>query len=156
MTISGYDIQPGSIVDRALLLRFMTLTYQELFPEVGDFSHLVQTVEQYFSPQTPLWWAFPAENSTTKVGCIWVGNGIDQIQGDRYAHIFLLYVKPEHRRQGLGKSLMQQAQTWATQRGDRQIGLHVFCQNQGAIALYQQLGFSPQSWLMLKPLTQED
>lgn len=148
----NYRIQRGSGVDRALLLRFMTLTYRELFPEVGDFSHLARTIEQYFSAETPLWWAFPADSSAVKVGCIWVGNGVDQVQGDRYAHIFLLYVKPEHRRQGLGKRLMEQGQAWAQKRGDRQMGLHVFCHNQPAIALYQHLGFQTQSWLMFKPL----
>jgi len=148
----SYRIHRGSGVDRALLLRFMTLTYQELFPQVQDFSHLARTVEQYFSAETPLWWVFPENTTAQKVGCIWVGNGVDQIQGDRYAHIFLLYVKPDHRRQGLGQRLMQQAQTWARKRGDRQMGLHVFCQNQAAIALYQRLGFQTQSWLMLKPL----
>jgi ribosomal protein S18 acetylase RimI-like enzyme len=152
--VSGYCIQRGSAVDRALLLRFMTLTYGELFANAGDFAHLAQTVEQYFSSQTPVWWAFPEDSTATKVGCLWAGNGIDQVSGDRYAHIFLLYVKPEHRRQGLGTALMQQAQTWARQRGDRQIGLHVFCHNQPAIALYQHLGFQTQSWLMLKPLNE--
>ena len=53
--LPGYTIYAGSSFDRALLVKFMQLTYQELFPG-QDFSHLAQTVEQYFSPETPLWW----------------------------------------------------------------------------------------------------
>jgi len=64
----------------------------------------------------------------------------------------LLYVSPEHRRQGIGSALMHQAENWAKARGDCQIGLQVFQQNQPALGLYQKLGFQPQ-WLgMVKPL----
>ena len=40
----------------------MQRTYQELVPE-QDFSHLAQTVEQYFSRETPLWWVESATYS---------------------------------------------------------------------------------------------
>ena len=53
--LPSYCIHTGSRLDRALLVKFMQLTYQELFPG-QNFSHLAQTVEQYFSPETPLWW----------------------------------------------------------------------------------------------------
>ncbi len=69
------------------------------------------------------------ENITTPpplVACVWVGNAVDQAQGDRHAHIFLLYVVPEHRRRGIGTALMRYVEAWARVRGDRQIGLQVF------------------------------
>jgi hypothetical protein len=53
--LSNYWIYAGSSLDRALLVKFMQLSYQELFPE-QNFSHLARTVEQYFSKETPLWW----------------------------------------------------------------------------------------------------
>jgi ribosomal protein S18 acetylase RimI-like enzyme len=163
----------------------MQLTYQELFPE-QDFSHLAQTVEQYFSQETPLWWVeflgkrqeardegqeeestpslltpqrqFPGagepphgtgSSSPLKVACLWVGNAIDQVRSDRHAHIFLLYVKPEHRRQGIGTALMHRVENWAAARGDRQISLQVFESNTAALNLYHRLGYIPQSlWLV--------
>lgn len=148
-----YQFNMGSSLDRATLVKFMQKTYQELFPE-QNFSHLAITVEKYFSTETPVWWAQEKlENSgTNKVGCLWVGNGIDQVKGDRHTHIFLLYVAPEHRRQGIGKSLMQLGEDWAKNRGDRQISLQVFQSNQPAVNLYCQLGFQTQSLWMVKYL----
>lgn len=162
----------------------MQLTYQELFPE-QDFSHLALTVEQYFSKETPLWWvdfvgkpdkinlgdkgnkeafhsplaspASPASPaSCAPIACLWVGNAIDQVRGDRHANIFLLYVKPEHRRLGIGKALMRYVENWAMVRGDRFIGLQVFESNTPALNLYHQLGYQTQSLWMIKPIGNQD
>lgn len=163
--LPGYCIRSGSTLDRALLVKFMRLTYQDMFPQ-QDFSHLVQTVEQYLSSQTPLWWVdfIPeGENNTGKneyspisrsspVGCLWMGNAVDQVSGSRHAHIFLVYVTPQHRRRGVGTALMEHAQNWAKDRGDRQIGLQVFPANTGALNLYHHLGYQTQSLWMIKSL----
>lgn len=151
--LPGYQLRNGSGIDRALLVKFMRLTYQELFPN-QNFSHLAETVEQYFSKDTPLWWVERSLDTNQLVACLWLGNAIDQVSGDRHAHIFLLYVLPEHRRRGIAKALMNHAEDWARARGDRQMGLQVFQINQPALNLYQQLGYQTQSIWMLKPLRQ--
>ncbi|HEY9674689.1 MAG TPA: GNAT family N-acetyltransferase [Waterburya sp.] len=156
--LPGYQLRVGSGLERATLLQFLLHSYQELFPTQGDFSHLTETVKQYFSKETPLWWvesvntAVPAPTQHQPVACLWLGNAIDQVQGDRHAHIFLLYVMPEHRRQGIGSALMRSAENWARARGDHQIGLQVFQNNQPAVNLYHQLGYKTQSLWMVKPL----
>ena len=133
----------------------MQRTYQELFPE-QDFSHLAQTVEQFFSKETPLWWVeFIGKGTVEKVACLWVGNAVDQVRGDRHTHVFLLYVMPQHRRQGIGKALMSYMENWARMRGDRQVGLQVFQANQPALNLYSQLGYQTQSFWMVKSLDLE-
>lgn len=159
----------------------MHLSYEELFPH-QNFSHLAQTVEQYLSKETPLWWVDVLDDEKQKteyrrhenyispsslnsspdskkpptpIACLWVGNAVDQVQGDRYAHIFLLYVKPEHRRRGVGRALMRYVENWALSRGDRQIGLQVFQSNTTALNLYHQLGYQNQSLWMVKQLTSE-
>ena len=169
--LPGYIIRRGSALDRALLLKFMQRTYQDLFPN-EDFSHLEQTVRQYFSSDTPLWWVdFLGEGvkgvkgaSTLSpsshfpsfpIACLWVGNAIDQVQGNRHAHIFILYVVPEYRRRGIGTALMRYVENWAIQRGDRQIGLQVFQSNKPALNLYNQLGYQTQSLWMVKFLSAE-
>jgi len=137
----------------------MQRTYQDMFPK-QDFSHLSQTVEQYLSPDTPLWWVeYSAEKKeqvnifpTRPIGCLWMGNAIDQISGLRHAHIFLLYVAPEHRRKGIGTALMHYAENWAKERGDIQIALQVFQTNTPALNLYNQLDYQTQSLWMIKPL----
>ncbi|MEH2197597.1 GNAT family N-acetyltransferase [Nostoc sp.] len=186
--LPGYIIRNGSLLERSLLLKFMQRTYQDLFPN-EDFSHLEQTVKQYFSSDTPLWWVEeegeqgsreqgagsraersnfnsppcplpPAPmplipNSQFPIACLWVGNAIDQVQGNRHAHIFILYVVPEHRRRGIGTALMRYVENWAIQRGDRQIGLQVFQSNKPALNLYNQLGYQTQSLWMVKFLSAE-
>ncbi|MDJ0574433.1 MAG: GNAT family N-acetyltransferase [Xenococcaceae cyanobacterium MO_234.B1] len=136
--------------DRQLLTRFMELTYQELFPNQSNFNHLAVTVNQYLSQDTPLWWV---ENSVSEtVACLWMGNAIDQVNGERYSHIFLLFVHPQHRRCGIGTSLINLAEAWARRKGDRQMGIQVFADNQPALHLYRKMGFQTQSLLMLKSL----
>ncbi|BAY08637.1 GNAT family N-acetyltransferase [Calothrix sp. NIES-2098] len=155
--LPGYSIRLGSSLDRALLVKFMQRSYQDIFPQ-GDFSHLAQTVEQYFSSQTPLWWVDEdrgAFSTLSPVACLWVGNAIDQVSGNRHPHIFLLYVVPEHRRRGIGTALMKYLENWAIKRGDRQIGLQVFQSNQPALNLYNQLGYQTQSLWMVKSLNIE-
>jgi GNAT superfamily N-acetyltransferase len=153
--LPGYYIRRGSQLERSLLVKFMQRTYQELFPQ-EDFSHLARTVEQYFSPDTPLWWVEyfrEGESSPPEIiACVWVGNAIDQIQGSRHAHIFILYVVPEHRRRGVGTALMKYVENWAIHRGDRQIGLQVFSSNSAALNLYNHLGYQTQSLWMVKSL----
>ncbi len=156
----GYRLRCGSTLDRSLLVKFVQRTYAEM-DAAQPGSHLAQMVDQYLSAATPLWWVDWHPPRLVERGklswhqpmaCLWVGNAVDQLSGDRHAHVFLLYVAPEHRRQGIGKVLMQQAEAWARDRGDRQIGLQVFQTNQPALALYQGLGFSTQSLCMIKPL----
>ena len=162
--LADYQLRLGSGRERATLVKFLQLSYQELFPEQGDFSHLPETVRRYFSRETPLWWVESADATVNAgspivppplsqpVACLWMGNAIDQLQGDRHAHIFLLYVMPEHRRRGVGSALMRHAEDWARARGDRQIGLQVFQSNKPALNLYHRLGYQTQSLWMVKSL----
>lgn len=158
--VPGYSIRRGVSGERAMLVKFLRQSYEDAFPH-QDFSHLERTVEKYFSAQTPFWWVEEKREEISNldyhrfsaaVACLWMGNAIDQVSGDRHAHIFLLYVVPEHRRKGIGRALMQHAEQWALKRGDRQIGLQVFSSNQAALHLYHQLGYRTQSFWMLKPL----
>lgn len=146
----GYQLRIGTSKDRALLVKFMTLTYQELFPEQFSFEHLAETVKKYFSVDTPLWWV---ENLIGQpIACLWMGTAIDQASGKNYGYIFLLLVLNQYRRQGIGTVLIATAENWAKTRGINQIGLQVFSHNQSALKLYHQLGFQTQSLSMIKYL----
>lgn len=57
------------------------------------------------------------------------------------AHIFGMYVHPQHRRQGLGRALLQAAIARARDLGLRQINLSVVKANQAAVLLYESCGF---------------
>jgi hypothetical protein len=42
--LADYQLRLGSGRERATLVKFLQLSYQELFPEQGDFSHLPETL----------------------------------------------------------------------------------------------------------------
>ncbi len=171
--VPGFVLRKGSGLDRALLVKFMQRTYRELHPN-QNFGHLAETVDRHLSGGTPLWWVDAVDetwggltdadaihlresspNTTPQnqpIACLWLGNGIDQVQGKRYAHIMLLYVAPEQRRQGIGSALVSHAEQWARDRGDSQIGLQVFQNNHPALRLYQQLNYQTQAVWMVKAL----
>ena len=150
-----YPMRLGSPLDRALLLRFMRKTYEELYPD-RDFTHLSRTVGQHLSSKTPLWFATTETGAAGKkleeVACLWMGTAVEQITGKPMSYIFLLYVKPEYRRRGLGKLLLARAEAWARQQGHDRIGLQVFLSNQNALDFYRHAGFESQSLWMAKSL----
>jgi GNAT superfamily N-acetyltransferase len=150
MLPEGFSIRRGKMSDRPLLLKFLHRSYQEFYSDTG-FRHLQTTLDQYFTPETPLWWAKTATDIT--VGCLWLGRSVDQISGDRHSHIFLLYVLLDYRRQGIGSALMATAEDYAKTQGDRQITLQVFETNRTAQDFYQSLAYSPHAVLMQKILS---
>ncbi|MEO1208011.1 MAG: GNAT family N-acetyltransferase [Cyanobacteria bacterium J06638_20] len=149
--IPGYQLRQGSQLDRALILQFLAKTHAEL-SGIQSADHLAETVERHLSAATPVWWVSLQDTAQTPVACLWLGNAIDQQQGDRHAYIMMLYVIPEHRRRGIATALLETAQHWATQRGDRQIGLQVFADNAAALALYRKLGYHTQALWLTCPL----
>ena len=57
-----------------------------------------------------------------------------------------LMVAREFRRQGAGRALMEEAERWARRVGVRKLELHVFPHNEGAIALYEGLGYEREGF----------
>jgi ribosomal protein S18 acetylase RimI-like enzyme len=149
-----YYLWSGKRAHQRLLLQFLHQAYQELCP-TAPLDHLTQTVQQLWSDPISLWFIGSTlpEHSSQPLGCLWLGNAIDQVSGDRYTHVFLIYVNPEHRQRGLGTALMQHAEAWALEQGNTQIGLHVFVDNVPAYHLYQQLGYASQAVFLSKQLT---
>jgi ribosomal protein S18 acetylase RimI-like enzyme len=61
--------------------------------------------------------------------------------GDEVAHLNLLAVAPEHRRQGLGRQLMSWLTTTAIEAGVFRINLELRTRNEPARIFYEGLGF---------------
>lgn len=58
-----------------------------------------------------------------------------------------MLVREGRRRQGVGEALLRACCAWAEGRGAREIVLHVFPHNPGAIALYRKHGFEERGLL---------
>jgi GNAT superfamily N-acetyltransferase len=145
-----YQLVAGTALDLASLMKFLQVTYQELYPDQQNYQHLQATVDRYFSAETPLWFINTAD--ATKVACLWMGLAIDQVNGIRHPNIFLVYVDPAYRRQGIGTATIEHAEAWARSQGYTQIGLQVFTTNKSAIDLYHQLGYMDRSISMMREL----
>jgi len=61
--------------------------------------------------------------------------------GDDEAQLFLLAVKPSHRRRGMGTALLSWLEVTARTAGIKVIRLQVRSTNDGAIAFYRSVGF---------------
>ncbi len=157
--VPGYRLEPGSTLDRARLVKFMQRAYRDLgATETGN--HLADTVNRHFTASSKLWWligpqsflsgGLPGLQRHEPMGCLWLGESIDQRNGHRQAYVFLLYVEASHRRKGLGSALMQHAHRWARAQDYRQINLQVFEDNMAALSLYRKMGYTPQArWMSL-------
>jgi RimJ/RimL family protein N-acetyltransferase len=55
-------------------------------------------------------------------------------------------VARSHRRQGIGRALMEAAEAWAREAGVRKLELHVFPYNDAALALYEALGYEREGY----------
>jgi len=160
----GYLCQRGSLIDRSRLLLFAQRAYRDIqgTEEIGDLNLLI---DRFLSSETPLWWVAPVTNTqpsqvtlphrssvTTPIACLWAGRATTPNQAQPQAYILLIYVDPQHRRKGIATALLQQAEAWAKQQQDQQIGLQVFSHNAAAIALYQKLGYQTAALWMTKVL----
>lgn len=149
--IVGYSLRAGSPLDRALLVKFMERNYKEL-GDTPPLQHLARTVDRYLSCDTPLWLVESLSQPRGAVGVVWLGQATDQRSGQLHPYVLLLYVHPDHRRQGLATALLEQAHQWAIANGHHQISLQVFSHNQAAQALYAKLGYCPEALLMKRSL----
>ncbi|MGD1948458.1 MAG: GNAT family N-acetyltransferase [Leptolyngbyaceae cyanobacterium] len=150
----GYRLVQGSSLDRSRLMSTLGNAYEEL--GATQLDHLAKTVELYLEGPSMLWWlektgtsrvGFTAVQSES-VGCLWLGQSINQLTGALQAYIYLVYVVPQYRRQGMGRKLMQHAKNWAIKQGYEQISLQVFVNNTAALKLYETLGYRYSATLL--------
>lgn len=61
-----------------------------------------------------------------------------------------IYVRPAYRRRDIAAKLFAQVEDWARERGAVRLELHTWDFNQGAIAMYRDMGMTPQRYVFEK------
>lgn len=69
----------------------------------------------------------------------------DYFTHEPHAHIEVLAVEPAAEGRGIGRRLVEAAETWAKGKGYRRMTLNVFHTNTRARALYERAGYQPET-----------
>ena len=106
---------------------------------VADERRYLRTIQRH--PDAAV---FVAEDGGDIVGRLSLSR--DPHPASRHVADLGLMVAESHRRHGLGTALLSQAVEWARASGVRKLELHVFPWNEGAIALYEAVGFRQEGY----------
>jgi GNAT superfamily N-acetyltransferase len=85
---------------------------------------------------------FAVDEEDALMGLIWLARREPfYVFRERLAWIYNLHVIPEHRRKGVARHLLHEAEEWARLEELRSIGLHVIDFNEPARRLYESVGY---------------
>jgi len=91
-------------------------------------------------------------SDSKKAGMMWLEQSRDQFTSDDTGYLLGIYVEEEFRGIGLGKAMMDAAESWCRERGLLSLTLNVGFYNTCAKELYDRLGFRTRSTVMRKDL----
>ena len=153
------EIRIGDDGDRAFFLEIEEQTTWENLPHDKrdmERAHLSEKLRETLetmlaAPENVLFIADNIQNGE-KMGLLWLGTRFNAITGELEAWIYNLTVLPQFQGCGVGKKLMEHAETYARDNGFEVIGLAVATHNERAQKLYARLNYQASNILMRKPL----
>lgn len=86
------------------------------------------------------------------LGFVYLERLTDYFDGGDHGHVSMLAIAPGAEGRGVGTALMAAAEVWACERGLPYLTLNVFALNRRARALYERLGYQPDTVKYRKPL----
>lgn len=111
-----------------------------------------RTLEGYFASPSGEAALLIAEAAGTPLGFVFLETVHDYFDGERHGHVGILAVAAESEGVGAGRALMAAAERWARERGFARLTLNVFERNRRARALYERLGYEPETLRYVKQL----
>jgi ribosomal protein S18 acetylase RimI-like enzyme len=114
----------------------------------GDRRALIEALD-HPQPGTEL---FIADLDGVRAGCLLMWTLEDYFSQQWHAHVSVIAVTKAAEGHGVGRELMQYAETWARARGHKSITLSVFEGNQRAQTLYERVGYTVEMRRMVKQL----
>jgi RimJ/RimL family protein N-acetyltransferase len=106
---------------------------------VADERRYLRTIQRY--PDAAV---LVAEDGLRIVGRLSLSR--DPHPASRHVADLGLMVAESHRRQGVGRALLDEAVAWARSAGVRKLELHVFPWNEPALGLYETFGFEREGY----------
>ncbi|HSB53711.1 MAG TPA: GNAT family N-acetyltransferase [Gemmatimonadales bacterium] len=150
-------IRPGRAADAPALLA--------LLPELADFPLPAwRTASQVANADAGILLAAITRDDQTScvlvaedpdgsvAGFIFSTTRQDYFTGKPHTHIEVIVVRQDARGRGLSRRLIDATEAWARARGHSNVTLNVFATNQRAGAVYQRLGYEPETVHYIKPL----
>jgi ribosomal protein S18 acetylase RimI-like enzyme len=97
---------------------------------------------------------FVAEDgSHAFLGYLWIGEGGNMMTGLKHGYVYDIFVKEEFRGRGIGRMLIEKAESYCRERDYSRMLLMVSVSNQAAISLYGKMGFKAEQTYMGKALS---
>jgi len=113
--------------------------YGRIRRDAEDVAHDVFARQLASSSET----SFIAESHDTPVGLMRCVEMVSSplLVPERYCYVSSVYVKPDHRRRGVLRTLFARAREWCAERGLTEMRLHSVGDHAGAAAAWDALGF---------------
>ena len=86
------------------------------------------------------------------LGYLWVGEGRNMMTGLKHCYVYDVFVKEEFRGKGIGRILLDKAESYCREKCYSRILLMVSVSNEVAIRLYDKMGFKAEQTYMAKGL----
>lgn len=143
-------IRPALGADQPFLLALTTRLAEFSVPswrtprEIAEADHRI-LLDALHHPTDDTVILVAEEPAGMPAGYVFVSTKTDYFTLARHAHVEVLAVDPRAERRGVGRALLDAAEAWAAQRGDAHITLNVFWQNTRARAVYDALGYQPET-----------
>ena len=162
MAVSRPEVRPATIADLSLVveLRLALLREHPTHPIYGglrkDASSRARELfaSQLRAEHEVIFLAFVGDAVAGILRCM-ESVGSLLLEPAHYAYVSSVYVKPEHRRRGVLRAMVQSAELWAAKRGLDQMRLHNVAGSMEAEAAWSALGFDVVEQVRLRRLARK-